>query len=116
MLAVFEIYAFCYIYGVNKICKDVEFMLGYVPGIFWRWCWWLVTPLIMTSIVIYSFVNYEHPKDNSNEFPAIAHVIGWCITALGLIWLPLLMILRIFKKQKNKNTLWEVNLRFIKFM
>lgn len=112
MLAVFEMIAFCYIYGVNRICKDVEFMLGYTPGIFWRWCWWFVTPLIMTSIVIYSFVNYEHPKDNVNEFPSIAHVVGWSITAMGLIWLPLLMILKIFKKKNEKLSFWEVSDNF----
>lgn len=100
--------AFCYIYGVNRICKDVEFMLGYFPGFLWRWCWW-VTPLIMISIVIYTFVFYEHPKDSAGEFPTIAHVIGWCITAMGLIWLPVMMIMKIFKEQKEKKTLWNVS-------
>lgn len=99
---------FSYIYGVNRVCKDVEFMLGYRPGIFWRITWWFVTPVIMTAIVIYSFVKYENPKDNANEFPAIAHIIGWCLTAVGLIWLPLLLVLKVLKKQKDKKTIREV--------
>lgn len=106
ILAVFEIIAFCYVYGVNKICKDVQFMLGYKPGKFWTICWWFVTPAIMTAIMIYSFVKYEHPNDDGIEFPVIAHVIGWCITACGFIWFPLLLIMSIIK-QKDKS-IWNV--------
>ena len=112
ILAIFEMITFSYIYGVNRVCKDVEFMLGYRPGIFWRITWWFVTPVVMTAIVIYSFVKYENPKDNANEFPAIAHVIGWCFIAVGLIWLPLLLVLKVLKKQKDKKTIREVSIHF----
>lgn len=60
----------------------------------------------MTTIMIYSFVKYQNPDDNGVDFPVIAHVIGWCITACGLIWLPGFMIWKVMK-QKEK-TLWEV--------
>lgn len=81
-------------------------MLGYRPGKFWTVCWWFVTPAIMTAIVIYSFIYYKNPDDNGIEFPVIAHVIGWCITSCGLIWLPLLLVWSVLK-QKDK-TIWEV--------
>ncbi|KAG5669726.1 hypothetical protein PVAND_000021 [Polypedilum vanderplanki] len=101
LLAVFEIMAFCHIYGVNRICKDVKFMLGFIPGIYWTVCWRVVTPLIMMAIIVYHFIYYENPKDNGAEFPFIAHVVGWCITASGLIWLPLIIIWSISKQNEK---------------
>ncbi|EDO64444.1 AGAP010859-PA, partial [Anopheles gambiae str. PEST] len=34
-LAVFELLTFAWIYGVNRVCKDIEFMLGIKTGLFW---------------------------------------------------------------------------------
>lgn len=48
-----------YILGVDRICRDVEFMIGRNPGIYWRICWGILTPIVMTVILIYTFITYE---------------------------------------------------------
>jgi solute carrier family 6 amino acid transporter-like protein 5/7/9/14 len=58
-LAVFEIITFSWIYGVNRLCKDIEFMLGIKTGPYWRICWRFVTPTMLISIFIYHIVMYE---------------------------------------------------------
>lgn len=102
MLAIFEIYAFCYIYGVQRICKDVKFMLGFVPNKLYRACWWFITPSIMTAIVIYSFVFYENPLDGNLPYPFVAYVVGWFMSACGLIWFPVFLVWNVLK-QKDKR-------------
>jgi solute carrier family 6 amino acid transporter-like protein 5/7/9/14 len=104
VLAIFEIYSFCYIYGVERICRDAKFMLGFRPSIFWRLCWNFFTPAIMTVIVGYTLMNYENPKDNGADFPPLAHIIGWILTILHIIWLPLLFILRVFRQNEEMWT------------
>lgn len=100
ILAVLEIYTFCYMYGVDRVCDDTKFMLGFRPSAFWRVCWRYVTPAIMTAIVIYSLVNYEQTLQDVKGYPMWAHVLGWCIASIGLIWVPIVMIARIVKQKE----------------
>jgi solute carrier family 6 amino acid transporter-like protein 5/7/9/14 len=100
ILAVLEIYTFCYIYGVKRVSDDVKFMLDFRPGVFWKICWGYVTPAIMTLIAGYALWNYERPTYNGKEFPMGFHVLGWCIASLGLMWVPIVMIMRILKQKE----------------
>lgn len=61
-LAVFELFTFAWIYGVDRVCKDIEFMLGVKTGLFWRICWGIVTPLVVLIILLVSIATYV-PKD-----------------------------------------------------
>ncbi|KAL7022823.1 hypothetical protein ACKWTF_012395 [Chironomus riparius] len=36
ILAFFEIISFCYIYGVKRICMDVDLMIGHAPSLYWK--------------------------------------------------------------------------------
>jgi len=107
ILAVAELFAFCYMYGVARMCRDIQFMLGFDPNIFWKVCWRVLTPGLMTLIVLYTMWNYETPKDGTKEFPAIAHIVGWSLTAIGLIQVPLYAAYRIY--HGKADTLWEVS-------
>jgi solute carrier family 6 (neurotransmitter transporter, glycine) member 5/9 len=107
ILAVAELIVFCYIYGVNRICKDVEFMLNRKMGIYWKICWRFLTPGLMTVIAIYTLWNFELPKDGDYDFPVIAHVIGWSVAA---ICLSQVVIFAVYKLSHTNNyaSLWEV--------
>lgn len=106
ILAIAELYAFCYIYGVDRLCKDIEFMLGFYPNLYWRMCWKYITPGLMTVIMIYSLLTMETLKDGDHDYPPIAIFIGRCISTLGLIQLPLFAIIAIYKQKEE--TLWKV--------
>ncbi|KAG5669729.1 hypothetical protein PVAND_000024 [Polypedilum vanderplanki] len=105
VLAIAELYTFSYIYGVDRFCKDIEFMLGFRPNIYWRTCWRFITPGLMSIILAYTLFTLEPLQDNGADYPQIAYIIGWCISALGLIQLPAFAIFAICK-QKGDN-LWE---------
>jgi hypothetical protein len=55
----------------------------------------------MGSIVIYSFIFYENPTDNGVDFPRSAHIVGWCITASGLIWLPVVIVWKVMTQEEK---------------
>ena len=114
ILAVLEIYTLCYMYGIKRLSDDAKFMLGFYPNKFYKICWKYVTPAIMTSIAIYSLVYYEKPTDNGREFPMQAHILGWFIASLGLMWVPIMMIARIVK-QKDVTLLGvsEINFHYL---
>jgi len=62
VLAIFELVAIAWIYGVKRLCRDVEFMIGIKTSLYYRICWAVITPLLMLAILIYTLVLYEPLK------------------------------------------------------
>jgi solute carrier family 6 (neurotransmitter transporter, glycine) member 5/9 len=109
ILAIAELYTFCYIYGVDRLCKDIEFMLGFYPNMYWRVCWKYLTPGLMTAIMVYTLFNLEPLKDGDRDYPAVAYIIGRFISSLGLLPLPIFAIYAIYKQKEE--SLWMVRLK-----
>ncbi|KAH8240806.1 hypothetical protein KR026_005755 [Drosophila bipectinata] len=97
VLGIAELYTIGWIYGTDRLCKDIEFMLGRKVGLYWRLCWSIITPLIMTTILIYFYATYEPLTYNNVIYPTWAYGIGWMITAFGILQLPIWMIVAIIR-------------------
>ncbi|XP_053684172.1 sodium-dependent nutrient amino acid transporter 1-like [Sabethes cyaneus] len=100
-LAVAELICFCWIYGVRRICNDIEFMLGIKTSFLWRWCWKYVTPTVIALILMVTFITGNQPAGFSVEY----HVLGWVIYALAIIPLPLVAMWAI--ASQPKGTIWQ---------
>lgn len=78
-LAIAEILSFGWIYGVNRLCKDIEFMLGIKTGWYWRICWGVISPLIMTAILCFKAVTLKplkyHDYTYTESFYCINHFL-----------------------------------------
>ncbi|XP_032580358.1 sodium-dependent nutrient amino acid transporter 1 isoform X1 [Drosophila sechellia] len=97
VLGIAELYTIGWIYGTDRLCKDIEFMLGRKVGLYWRLCWSIITPLIMTVILIYFYATYQPLTYNNIVYPNWAYSIGWLITAFGILQLPIWMIVAIVR-------------------
>ncbi|KAH8323332.1 hypothetical protein KR067_005258 [Drosophila pandora] len=97
VLGIAELYTIGWIYGTDRLCKDIEFMLGRKVGLYWRLCWSIITPLIMTTILVYFYATYEPLTYNNVIYPFWAYSIGWMITAFGILQLPIWMIVAIIR-------------------
>jgi solute carrier family 6 amino acid transporter-like protein 5/7/9/14 len=53
ILAIIELVTVSWIYGIDRFCNDIEFMLKRKTGLYWRLCWKFITPFIMISIFLY---------------------------------------------------------------
>lgn len=73
VLAIAELITFGWIYGVDRLCKDVEFMLGIRPNLYWRLCWKWITPLLMSVILVYNLVTLEPLTYQGYVYPTIAY-------------------------------------------
>lgn len=56
VLGIAQLITFCWVYGVDRLCADIQFMLGFKTGWYWRICWSIVTPALMIAIFIYFVV------------------------------------------------------------
>ncbi|XP_050080321.1 sodium-dependent nutrient amino acid transporter 1-like isoform X1 [Anopheles maculipalpis] len=98
VLAIAELIAIGWVYGVDRLCKDTEFMLGHRPNLYWRLCWRWITPLLMFVILIYNLVTLEPLMYKQYVYPTIAYDIGWCIFAFGLLQLPIWAAYAVYKQ------------------
>lgn len=132
VLAIAELIAFGWIYGVNRLCHDIEFMLGIKTGLYWRLCWGIFTPIFMTAILIYHLIDLQPLKYHDYVYPNGAYsnlknllycniyiiilynifiyyiVFGWCLSAFGILQLPFWAIYAIYKQ--NGNNIFDVNI------
>lgn len=53
ILAIIELITVSWIYGVDRFCADIEFMLKRKTGMYWKICWRIFTPFIMISVFLY---------------------------------------------------------------
>ncbi|XP_047240484.1 sodium-dependent neutral amino acid transporter B(0)AT1-like [Girardinichthys multiradiatus] len=79
VIGFFEMISVVYIYGMDRFNKDLEFMIGHKPNIFWQAAWRVISPLIMIIILIFYFVTQVTKKftylvwdQKSENFPTLA--------------------------------------------
>ncbi|XP_017570361.1 sodium- and chloride-dependent GABA transporter ine [Pygocentrus nattereri] len=88
-LAFFEVVAICWFYGVRRLSSNLEEMTGKKPSIFFRVCWILICPLLVTIILVFSVIQFKPARYENYVYPAWAQGIGWVIALASIVWIPL---------------------------
>ncbi|XP_055685585.1 sodium-dependent nutrient amino acid transporter 1-like isoform X1 [Lutzomyia longipalpis] len=88
-LAVVELVAIFWVYGLADFILDTQFMCKRYLGIYWRYCWSFVTPVFMMAIFVYYMATLKPLTFGDSHYPEAAHVAGWILFGIGLLQLPL---------------------------
>ncbi|XP_054482430.1 sodium-dependent dopamine transporter isoform X2 [Anoplopoma fimbria] len=88
-LAFFEVIAICWSYGVNRLSDNLQEMTGKRPNIFFRLCWLIIAPVLITVILIFSIIQFKPARYGDYVFPPWAQGVGWVIAMGSIIWIPL---------------------------
>ncbi|XP_037712748.1 sodium-dependent nutrient amino acid transporter 1 [Drosophila subpulchrella] len=107
ILAIGELVAVAWIYGVNRFCADIKFMMGIETGWYWRLCWRFITPGLMTAVLIYMLLDMSALEYKGVGYPTMAHVFGCFLATLGLIQLPGWALYAIYKKRRQGGSFWQ---------
>lgn len=75
-------------YGVDRFSDDIEQMMGFRPGLYWRLCWKYVSPAFLLFVVIASTVTATGLKYDDYVFPYWSNVIGWTIAMSSMLFVP----------------------------
>lgn len=97
LIAIFELIALHWIYGVRRFSEDLKFMLGYSPSIFWKVCWAFIAPVTLMMLFIYSVVEWEDPTYEGIPYPGWAIGIGWFLAGISVVMIPIVFIFRLFQ-------------------
>ncbi|MED6269955.1 hypothetical protein CHARACLAT_004805 [Characodon lateralis] len=98
-LAFFEVVTVCWIFGVSRLSLMVKRMRGRSPSIFLRLCWLLFCPLLILCILGSSIVQYTPPRYGKYIYPVWAKLVGWVISLVSIVWIPLCAIHEIYNSK-----------------
>uniref|UniRef100_A0A8C5MRM9 Transporter n=1 Tax=Leptobrachium leishanense TaxID=445787 RepID=A0A8C5MRM9_9ANUR len=102
--AVLELVGICWIYGANRFIEDIEMMIGKKHWAFWLWwraCWYFISPVLLTTILVWSLVTFEYPSYGSIPYPTWGVALGWCLICFCVLWLPLVAIVKLVQAKGN---------------
>ncbi|XP_078544662.1 sodium- and chloride-dependent neutral and basic amino acid transporter B(0+)-like [Lissotriton helveticus] len=105
--AVLELIGICWVYGANTFIEDIEMMLGkkhWIFWLYWRACWYFISPLLLAVILIWSLVTFSTPKYGSYEYPRWGVALGWLMIIFCIIWIPIFAVIQIVK---SEGPLWQ---------
>ncbi|XP_059185529.1 sodium- and chloride-dependent neutral and basic amino acid transporter B(0+) [Centropristis striata] len=106
-LALFEIIGVSYIYGGNRFIKDIEMMIGNKSFAFWLWwraCWFFITPCIIVVILIWSLMDFKPPTYGGIQFPDWGLALGWSMAIFILTCFP---VVAVYKLIRAKGSPWK---------
>uniref|UniRef100_A0A8C1CXZ7 Transporter n=1 Tax=Cyprinus carpio carpio TaxID=630221 RepID=A0A8C1CXZ7_CYPCA len=95
-----EVLGLSILYGGNRFIKDIEMMIGTKSALFWLWwraCWFFITPVVLSIILVWSLYTFTSPTYGSVAYPDWGISLGWCISAFCLIWIPIVAVWKVYK-------------------
>ncbi|XP_038626295.1 sodium-dependent neutral amino acid transporter B(0)AT1 [Tachyglossus aculeatus] len=114
IVAFCEMFSVVYIYGVDRFNKDIEFMIGHKPNLFWQVTWRVISPLVMLVIFLFFFVvqvneelryliwdpDYEEfPKSKSILYPNWVYAVIVIVAGTPCLVIP---VFAIYKAIRNR--------------
>uniref|UniRef100_G3TP34 Transporter n=1 Tax=Loxodonta africana TaxID=9785 RepID=G3TP34_LOXAF len=91
-------------YGVDRFSNDIQQMMGFKPGLYWRLCWKFVSPAFLLFVVVVSIVNFKPLTYDDYIFPLWANWVGWGIALSSMVLVPAYTI---YKFLSIRGSLWE---------
>ncbi|KAJ0003206.1 hypothetical protein NQD34_008304 [Periophthalmus magnuspinnatus] len=120
IIAFCEMVAVVYIYGIDRFNKDIEFMIGHKPNLFWQATWRVVSPLIVLFIFVFYLVSKisskltyitwnpaseNFPKLEELSYPDWVYVIIFILSGAPSLIIPVFALYKWLQKCIcNKNT------------
>ncbi|XP_075973527.1 sodium-dependent nutrient amino acid transporter 1-like [Anticarsia gemmatalis] len=100
--AIVETIGVFWIYGLENMCLDIEYMLGIKNSFYWRICWGIITPFMMIAVFFYSLITTEaFLFGGTYEYPQSAYIAGGVLQYAGIALIPIFMLLTFWKYRSN---------------
>lgn len=88
-IAICEMVTLMWVYGLEEICTDIEFMTKRKLGWYWRICWSFITPVCMILLFVLALYSFTAPEYSRKPFPEGYYTFGWFLFLVGIIQIPL---------------------------
>lgn len=96
ILAFFEVIGITWFYGARRLSRDICDMTGSGANIFFIACWYIISPILIFGIFIFSMIQYTPLSIAEYTYPAWAQGLGWAIALVSVLCIPLGMVHAIY--------------------
>lgn len=110
MIGFCEVISIMVIYGWRRFCKDIELMTGLPPSIFWKVTWLVTCPIGIIFILMFAWIDYSPVRYGDYVYPDWADALGWLMAISSVIFIPLLMIRKIYKEDEASSIIGKLRL------
>ncbi|XP_060081370.1 sodium-dependent proline transporter-like [Ylistrum balloti] len=110
IIGLFENICVAYVYGVNRFLKDIETMLGFRMIMWWKICWWVISPLTLVALFIFTFVDYSPSEYGDYKYPGWADALGWVMAFLSVLAIPITMLYKISREDDEDSFVEKIKL------
>jgi len=74
-----ECAAINWIYTYDRFAYDIMLMIGKKPNMFWKVCWFGLTPFFIGMTFLFNCIYYSPPTLDDYSYPPWAESLGWLI-------------------------------------
>ena len=109
-IAIFELVAIFWVYGLDIHMKNIYQMIGYKiwPQFYWRFMFKYGCPSLICLMLAVVILRHEPLTYNDYVFPEYSEYVGWALTASSVLLIPLFAILEFIKVLGKRKTM-QVN-------
>ncbi|KFM57632.1 Sodium- and chloride-dependent GABA transporter 1, partial [Stegodyphus mimosarum] len=85
----FQVIAIAWVYGVGRLSKNIQAMLGFQPGWYLKIGWTVLIPFVTMGIFLFSIIDYK-PLVYAKvyTYPWWGEMMGWGIALCSMVWIP----------------------------
>ncbi|XP_035207354.1 sodium- and chloride-dependent GABA transporter 1-like isoform X2 [Stegodyphus dumicola] len=85
----FQVIAIAWVYGVGRLSKNIQAMLGFQPGWYLKIGWTVLIPFVTMGIFLFSIIDYK-PLVYAKvyTYPLWGQMMGWGIALCSMVWIP----------------------------
>ncbi|UYV74515.1 DAT [Cordylochernes scorpioides] len=84
----FEAIAISWIYGIRRFSSNVQEMLGFEVGLWWKFCWAAIAPCFILLIIVYGLTSYEPLEYGPYRYPVWANLLGMGVAGSSVLCIP----------------------------
>jgi len=97
-----ELFIFGYIYGIENYFADLKHIMNFNPGLWLKshliFLYMTLSPFLILVILIFSWSSYKPYESGGYTYPPYANAIGWCISMIAILAVPIVAIVQIVQK------------------
>ncbi|XP_046582686.1 sodium- and chloride-dependent glycine transporter 2-like isoform X3 [Haliotis rubra] len=97
LAALLECIMVSWLYGIDRFSDDIQLMIGRPAPLFFKITWCYVTPTILLTILISTFLQYHPPTYGEYVYPYYSTIIGWIIASLPVIPVFVMMVVALHR-------------------
>ncbi|XP_043199106.1 sodium- and chloride-dependent glycine transporter 1-like isoform X1 [Amphibalanus amphitrite] len=103
-----EVLVVAHIYGADRLLDNIRTMIGHYPFHYswWKWAWKVVSPTIVTALLLFTWIDHKPIQYGDYEFPLWATGVGWLISLTSVAMIPLVAVIKL-ARMHPRHTLME---------